>query len=309
MTSTWTADRIPDLTGKVIIVTGANSGIGFEAAVEFARKGATVILGCRPLSKAQEARDRIMSKVPEARAEALELDLADLASVRRFAAEFVDRHTRLDVLANNAGIMMVPFGKTTDGFESQFGINHLGHFALTGLLLERLFETPDSRVVTVSSTAHRMGTMDFDNLMYENGHYSPGRAYGRSKLANLMFTYELQKRFDRAGVGSMAMAAHPGWSHTNLSRHLENRWFSRLMGPLTGRFAQSATMGALPTLRAATDPEAVGGRYYGPDGFMEQAGHPVVVDSNRASHEAEAARQLWDVSEGLTGVSYGGSLS
>ena len=302
----WTVENIPDLTGKVIIVTGANSGIGFEAAKEFTRKGAQTILGCRSMDKAQAALADIQAEIPGAPAEVMPLDLASLASVRQFAEAFKAKYDRLDVLVNNAGIMMVPYGTTEDGFERQFGTNHLGHFALTGLLLDLLLKTPGSRVVNISSSGHRMGSMDFDNLMYDAGNgYSPMRAYGRSKLANLLFTYELQRRFNAAGVEAMALAAHPGSSSTNLGNHLSDRWYFKALYPVMLQLAQSSAMGALPTIRAAVDPEAKGGEYYGPGGFMEQRGYPVVVGSNQASHNEADARQLWQVSEELTGVSFG----
>jgi NAD(P)-dependent dehydrogenase (short-subunit alcohol dehydrogenase family) len=222
----WTTDNIPDLTGKVIIVTGANSGIGFEAAKEFARKGAQTILACRSMDKAQTALSQIQAEITNAPVEIMQLDLAGLASVRQFADTFKAKYQRLDVLVNNAGIMMVPYGTTEDGFERQFGTNHLGHFALTGLLLDLILKTPGSRVVNVSSSGHRMGSVDFDNLIYDGGNgYSPMRAYGRSKLANLLFTYELQRRFEAAGVEAMALAAHPGSSSTNLGDHLSDHWY------------------------------------------------------------------------------------
>lgn len=299
----WTTADMPDLTGKVIIVTGANSGIGFEAAKEFARQGAQTILACRSLEKGQAALSEILAEIPNAPAEIMSLDLANLASVHQFAAEFKTKYDRLDVLVNNAGIMMVPYATTEDGFESQFGTNHLGHFALTGLLLELLLKTPGSRVVNVSSTGHRMGNMDFNNLMYEGGNsYSATRAYGRSKLANLLFTYELQRRFEASGADVIAVAAHPGGSNTNLASHLEDRWYFKLAGPLLEQMMQSAAMGALPTLRAAVDPNAKGADYYGPGGFMEQQGYPVLVQSNGASHNVAEAQRLWQVSEELTGV-------
>lgn len=299
----WTTDNMPDLTGKVIIVTGANSGIGFEAAKEFVRKGAATILACRSLDKAQVALAEIQAEIPDAPVEIMQLDLASLSSVRQFAEAFQAKYDRLDVLVNNAGIMMVPYGTTEDGFERQLGTNHLGHFALTGLLFDLLINTPASRVVNVSSTGHRMGKMDFDDLMYEDGNgYSPMRAYGRSKLANLLFTYELQRRFDVLGVKSLAFAAHPGGSNTNLGRHLEDRRAFKVLGSLFERMSQSAAMGALPTIRAAVDPTVTGGQYFGPNGFMEQGGYPIVVQSNDASHNVADAHRLWEVSEELTGV-------
>ena len=302
----WTAWNIPDLTGKVIIVTGANSGIGYEAAKAFARKGAQVILACRSMDKAEAALVAIQAEVPNAQAEIMPLDLASQASVHAFADAFKAKHDQLDVLVNNAGIMMVPYATTEDGFESQFATNHLGHFALTGLLVDLLLKTPKSRVVSVSSTGHRMGSMDFDDLMFDGGTgYSPARAYGRSKLANLLFTYELQRRFEAIGADAIATAAHPGGSNTNLGRHLADNWYMKLAEPLVERMMQDADMGALPTIRAAVDPNAKGGDYYGPNGFMEQGGYPILVQSNEASQNLNDAKQLWDMSEELTGVTFG----
>lgn len=303
MSNHWTTNAIPDLTGKVIIVTGANSGIGYAAALELARKGGRTILACRSMDKAQAALRQIQAQLPNAPAEIMQLDLASQASIRAFAAAFKARYDRLDLLINNAGIMMVPYGKTGDGFERQFGTNHLGHFALTGLLLDRILATPGARVVTISSGAHRMGSMDFDNLMYEGGKgYTPMQAYGRSKLANLLFTYELQRRFAAIGANARATAAHPGGSNTNLANHLEDRVLFRLARPFLQIIMQPAAMGALPTLRAAADPQAAGGAYFGPGGFSEMRGYPVVVESSGAAHDAAAARTLWSVSEELTGV-------
>jgi NAD(P)-dependent dehydrogenase (short-subunit alcohol dehydrogenase family) len=301
----WTAADIPDLTGKVMIVTGANSGIGYETAREFARKGAQTILACRSMDRAQAALDQIQAEIPDAPAEIMQLDLASLASVRQFADEFKAKYERLDVLVNNAGIMWAPYGLTEDGFEKHFGTNHLGHFALTGLLLDLLLKTPGARVVTVSSTGHRTGTMDFDNLMFEDGQgYGRQWAYGRSKLANLLFTYELQRRFEATGADALATAAHPGGTDTNLTRYVEDRWYVKAAQPLVERFTQDAAMGALPTIRAAVDPQAEGGDYYGPGGFMEQRGYPVLVESSGASHDVADAKKLWQVSEELTGVHY-----
>lgn len=302
----WTVAAIPDLTGQVIVVTGANSGIGLEAAREFARKGATTILASRNLEKARAALADIQADIPGAQVEIMELDLASLDSVRRFAAAFKAKYSQLDVLVNNAGIMMVPYGRTTDGFEQQLGTNHLGHFALTGLLFDRLTSTPGARVVNVSSGGHRFGMMDFDNLMFEDETaYTPMKAYGRSKLANLLFTYELQRRFEVLGIQAQALAAHPGVSDTNLANHLLPGWAAPVLRPLLARLVQSAAMGALPTLRAAVDPQANGGDYFGPDGPSERGGYPVKVNSNEASHNLADAQKLWQVSEQLTGVSFG----
>ena len=303
MSNHWTTSAIPDLTGNVIIVTGANSGIGYEAALELARKGGHTILACRSIDKAQTALSQIQAQVPNASVEIMQLDLASQASIRAFAAAFNARYDRLDRLINNAGIMMVPYGTTDDGFERQFGTNHLGHFALTGLLIDRILATPGARVVNISSGSHRTGIMDFDNLMYEGGKgYTTMQAYGRSKLANLLFTYELQRRFEAIGADARATAAHPGGSNTNLANHMEDRLLFRLARPLLAIIMQPAAMGALPTLRAAADPQAVGGAYFGPGGFSEMRGYPVIVESSAAAHDAAAARRLWSVSEELTGV-------
>jgi NAD(P)-dependent dehydrogenase (short-subunit alcohol dehydrogenase family) len=294
----WTEADIGDLSGKVAVVTGANSGIGYETARALAEKGADVVMACRNLQKGNEAAEQIRALDPRGSVEVMQLDLADLDSVREFAEAFKAQHDRLDLLINNAGIMMTPYGKTAQGFEQQFGVNHLGHFALTGLLFERIKETPGSRVVTVSSTYHRLGKIDFDDLHCEEKAYGRQTAYGQSKLANLLFTYELQRKMDRAGLDMVAVAAHPGWSETNLQRH------AGLFDFMNRFVAQEAAMGALPTLYAATAPDVRGGDYYGPDGFMERAGHPKKVSSNGRSQDEEVAERLWQVSQDLTGVTY-----
>jgi NAD(P)-dependent dehydrogenase (short-subunit alcohol dehydrogenase family) len=298
----WTADDIPDLGGKVIIVTGANSGTGYEAARQFARKGARTILACRSMDKAQAAAAHIQAEIPKALVDVMLLDLSNLQSVREFAEVFKAKYDRLDVLVNNAGIMMVPYGVTQDGFERQFGTNHLGHFALTCLLLDLIEITPGARVVNVSSLAHHSGEMDFDNLMFEGGlGYERQAAYGRSKLANLLFTYELERRFDKYGLDAMAVAAHPGISNTNLADHIPG---VKILKPILGGILQSAAMGALPIIRAAVDTDANGGQYYGPDGKNERGGFPVVVSSSEASHNQADAQKLWEVSEELTGITF-----
>jgi len=302
MADKWTIQNIPDLAGKVIVVTGANSGIGYEAAKEFARKGARTILACRNLDSAQASMDKILTEIPDAQVQIMHLDLGSLSSVRAFAAAFRANHDRLDVLLNNAGIMMVPYGTTDDGFERQFGVNHLGHFALTGLIIDLLNATLGSRVVNISSNGHKSGEMDFENLMFEEGRdYSPVRAYSRSKLANLLFTYELQRRLDATGAETIATAAHPGGSNTNLADHLP---LVKQLRPVMGLMLQSAAMGALPSLRAAVDPAAKGGDYFGPGGFGEFGGYPVLVQSNGASHHQADAKKLWELSENLTGIRY-----
>ena len=297
MSKKWTTENIPDQTGRIAIVTGANSGIGYETALALAQKGATVIMACRNLQNANPTADQIRQADPSGTVEVRQLDLGDLDSVRVFATAFRQKYDQLDLLINNAGIMMPPYGKTVQGFEIQFGVNHLGHFALTGLLLDLLLQTPQSRVVTVSSGVHRFGRIDFEDLNWEKG-YKPNAAYGQSKLANLLFTYELQRKLTAAGQDTIATAAHPGWTGTNLQRHAS--WLNFL-----NRFvAQAPPMGALPTLMAATKPDVNGGEYFGPGGFMELRGYPQKVQSNDRSHDEEVAAKLWEVSEKLTGASY-----
>lgn len=304
-TQNWTISNIPDLSEKTIIVTGGNSGLGFEAVKAFASKNGHVIMACRSMEKGNEARKQIVKLLPQADITVMELDLSSLISIHNFAVKFKKDHIRLDILLNNAGIMMVPYGLTRDGFENQLGTNHLGHFALTGLLLDFLKKTPKSRVVSVSSLAHKQGKMDFNNLLYEGGNdYSPLKAYGRSKLSNLLFTYELQRFFETNKIDCMAVVAHPGVSDTNLFVHAAPKWFMKLFRPLFLRFTQPASMGVLPELRAAVDPEAKGSDFFGPDGKREMNGYPVIVHSNATSHDKESARKLWQMSEKLTGVVY-----
>lgn len=301
MSTTWTTSDIPDQSGRVAVVTGANSGLGLETVRELARAGASVVLAVRSLDRGQNAIDDIRADQPDADLHLQELDLASLASIRAAAEEVRTNLDRIDLLINNAGVMYTPRQQTADGFEMQFGTNHLGHFAWTGLLLDLALEVEGSRIVTVSSVGHRIRSrIDFDDLNAERS-YNRVAAYGRSKLANLLFTYELQRRLSAANAPTMALAAHPGGSDTELTRHIPG---AGILAPLTSLIAQSAAMGALPTLRAATDPAASGGQYYGPDGFMETRGHPVVVKSSGRSHEVETQQRLWAVSEQLTDVTY-----
>src|SRR5277367_234877 len=299
----WTADDMPDLSGKTIVVTGANSGIGLEAAREFARKHADVVLACRDLGKARTAAADITSSAPGAKVDVMELDLSNLASVRGFSDAFHLQRQTLHVLCNNAGVMAIPYRQTADGFEMQFGTNHLGHFALTGLLLNNLLPVRGSRVVTVSSTGHRIrAAIHFDDLHWEHG-YDRYAAYGQSKLANLLFTYELQRRLADHRKNTIAVAAHPGASSTELGRNVPTL-IKPLFAVAGGLLFQGAAMGALPTLRAATDPDVEGAQYYGPDGLGEQRGHPKLVSSSAQSHDEDLQRRLWTVSEELTGVTY-----
>jgi NAD(P)-dependent dehydrogenase (short-subunit alcohol dehydrogenase family) len=300
----WTAADMPDQSGRTAIVTGANSGLGLATARELARAGAAVTLACRNTGKGEEAAGRIRAAVPGAALEVASLDLADLASVRDFAARTADRHERLDLLINNAGIMAAPRRLTRDGFESQFGTNHLGHFALTGLLLPALLKAPAPRVVTVSSHLHRRGTMRFDDLQGERK-YRPWDAYAKSKLANLMFCFELQRRAAAADSVLLSLAAHPGYAATNLQFAATDRFYEKAAGWIGNRlFAQSADMGALPTLYAATMPDLPGGTYIGPGGRAEQRGHPKVVTAAGKAYDEQAWLRLWEVSEQLTGVRY-----
>jgi NAD(P)-dependent dehydrogenase (short-subunit alcohol dehydrogenase family) len=297
VTSDWTAEHIPELTGKVAIVTGANTGIGYEMARALARKRAKVILACRNKEKGEAAVRTIRQEYPKAKTELLQVDLSELVSVRRFADEFTNRYDRLDILINNAGIMATPFARTGDGFELQFATNHLGHFALTGLLLAYIIRIPQARVVTVSSWGHNFGVVNFDNLSAEKG-YDPGRAYAQSKLANLLFTHELQRRFEGTGVDALAAAAHPGWTATGLPVH---RPVVRMLNPLIG---QKPEMGALPALYAATAPDVQGGGYYGPRSWGGLRGYPTTARPSDRSHDVAVAARLWAVSEELTGVRY-----
>jgi NAD(P)-dependent dehydrogenase (short-subunit alcohol dehydrogenase family) len=303
----WTADDMPDLSGKTIVVTGGNSGIGYEAALEFARKRADVILACRDLGKARTAAAQISASSPGAKVEVMELDLSNLASVRGFADAFHLAHPALHVLCNNAGVMAIPYRTTADGFEMQFGTNHLGHFALTGLLLDRLLATEGGRVVNVSSGGHRMGSIRFDDLQWQKG-YRKWFAYAQSKLANLLFTFELQRRADAAGAKLLSVACHPGYAATNLQAAGPRMQGSSMMESLfsvgNSLFAQSAAMGALPTEYAAVAPDVHGGDYIGPDGIGELWGHPVKVGCSAAARDTAAAARLWEVSEQLTNVHY-----
>jgi NAD(P)-dependent dehydrogenase (short-subunit alcohol dehydrogenase family) len=303
MPDKWTAVDIPDQTGRTVVVTGANSGLGLIDSHELARAGATVVMACRNTEKGEDAAEQIRGDTRNAQLVVEALDLADLGSVRAFAERFDGQHERLDLLINNAGIMAAPRRLTRDGFESQFGTNHLGHFALTGLLLARLLAAPEPRVVTETSIGHRMGRINFDDLQGER-RYVRWLAYGQSKLANLMFAFELQRRASEAGTAVKSMVAHPGYTSTNLQFAAPPIYERAVMAVTNRLFGQTAEMGALPTLYAATAPDLLGGSFIGPDGPMEQRGYPKVVTAAGKAYNQEEWRQLWEVSEQLTGVHY-----
>jgi NAD(P)-dependent dehydrogenase (short-subunit alcohol dehydrogenase family) len=303
---TWSSADIPDLTGRSIIVTGANSGIGLEAATSLAAHGALVTLAVRDVGRGNSAAEQIRAAAPDPQVEVARLDLADLASVREFAAVWTAAHPDgLDVLVNNAGVMAIPRRETADGFEMQLGTNHLGHFALTGLLVGSL--RPAGRVVTVSSGAHRFGRMDFDDLQSARS-YQKWRVYGQSKLANILFALELHRRAEAAGADLRSIAVHPGYAATNLQSVGPQMSGSRVgasMMSLANRvLAQSAEAGAWPTLMAATDPSVPSGTYIGPTGFMGQRGTPGFETPSEAARDVDSARRLWDMSTELTGVTY-----
>ena len=301
----WSLDDIPDLTGKTIIVTGANTGLGYESVKAFAQNGANVVMACRSVEKGEVARKQIIRLYPSSIIQVMQLDLADLKSIHRFAVTFRESHAHLDVLLNNAAVMMAPYGLTKDGFESQMGTNHLGHFALTGVLLDVLKKSPGARVVNVSSLSHKQGMMDFDNLLFENAKdFSPMKAYGRSKLANLLFTYELQRFFESKGIDCLSIAAHPGIANTNNPGKMERNLLMKVYKISFSYIIQPPAMGALPQIRASVDPNVKSGDIYGPGGMLELSGHPVLVQPKRTALDIDNARKLWVVSEKLTSVTF-----
>lgn len=305
----WSESHIPDLSGRTFVVTGANSGIGFEAARALAERGADVVLACRSPKKADDALAAIRTKRSDARVKTMALDLSSLASVRAFADAFSSTHARLDGLLNNAGLMAVPFARTADGFEMQLGTNHLGHFALTARLFPKLAATPGARIVTVASYVHRFGRIRWDDLMFERG-YDRWGAYFQSKLANLLFTFELSRRLREKHPAVRATAAHPGYAATSLQakgaelRGSPTEGFIMRLG--NGLLAQDAAAGALPTLRATVDPEAECGDYFGPSGLFEMVGSPRKVGTAKTAKDPEAAERLWKLSEDLTGLRFEG---
>jgi NAD(P)-dependent dehydrogenase (short-subunit alcohol dehydrogenase family) len=311
MANAWTTENLPDLSEHIVLVTGANSGLGYEATEAFARRGATVVMACRSIDRGKQAAQEIRETIDSTGAtlNVRGCDLASLSSVGEFATEVREDYDELHVLCNNAGVMAIPRNETEDGFEMQLGVNHLGHFALTGQLLDRLVETPgETRIVTHSSTAHTSGAVDFKDLHREDS-YSKWEAYGQSKLANLLFAYELQRRLTEAGhTDTLSVACHPGYADTNLQYRGPEEMGSTLryglMRVANTVFAQSAEQGALPLLYAATATDVEGGAYYGPSGFMDMRGSPERQESNDASRDEDDAARLWEVSEKLTGVEY-----
>ena len=300
----WNIDQIKDLTGKVIIVTGANTGLGYEATKIFAKNNATVIMACRSLDRANTAKFQILEEYKKSNLITMELDLGSLKSIEGFVDEFNKQFNRLDVLLNNAGIMTVPFGKTEDGFELQNGVNHLGHFAITAQLFETIKNTPNSRIVNVSSLAHRQGKMDFDNYLFEKGSYGKMKSYSKSKLSNMLFTYELDRRIKAKGLSVKVLAAHPGVSSTDLGRYIATKGSSNPFLKFALKLGQPAHLGTLPEVRAALDEKAISGQFYGPKSLTQMKGKPVIVKSNKRSHSVDDAKRLWALSEKLTNLAF-----
>ena len=303
----WSISDIPDLQGRVAFVTGANSGLGLETSRILALKGAHVVMACRNSDKAQKAQDEIQATVPHASTELTTLDLASLSSIRECANTFLASHSHLDMLFNNAGVMAIPRKETQDGFEMQFGTNYLGHFALTGLLLPTLLATPQSRIVTMTSLARFAGRVNLNDLNSTHS-YSRWGAYGQSKWADLLFAFELQRRLSEAGASTISVVAHPGYAHTELqntsastSNAVVETLFYATLGPLV---AQSAQMGALPELYAATSPTIHGGELVGPGGLFRMRGYPKVEKNNQRGYNRETSVGLWNESVKLTGVDY-----
>ncbi len=294
----WNTQNIPNQNGKIIIVTGATSGLGKEIAKVFAEKGATVIMPVRNSEKAKLVREEILKLNPDSKIDLRSLDLSSLNSIKLFCDEISKSYNQLDILINNAGIMYCPYSKTQDGFEMQMGTNHLGPYALTAQLLPLLRKTANSRIVNTASLAHLTGNIDFEDINWENRKYKTMQAYADSKIANLYFHYELTKKIKEQENAPLVIAAHPGWTKTELDRHIG------LVGVISSIIGQKVQMGVLPTLRAAIDPQAICGDYFGPSGFREMRGHPIKVKSNEMSHNSQNAEKLWMLSEKLTGIKY-----
>lgn len=300
MSNTWTIDQIPTQKGKNIVITGANSGIGFEAAKLLAKNDAHVIMACRDLDRAGKAKDAIIEEYKDASIAVFQLDLSSLQSVTAFVKEMNDHYDRIDVLLNNAGVMAPPYSKTEDGLELQFGVNHIGHFSLTLQLISLLKNSTQPRIVNIASIAHKFGRINFSSFYYRPSHnYKKNIAYAQSKLANLLFTYALDRKLKQREVSIKVLAAHPGISSTNLGRH--SKLLSlRGIRSLVNAFNQSSYMGSLPGVRACTDEDAKSGEYYGPSKLFEVKGPPIVVSSTKRSHSKELQEQLWDESVRIT---------
>jgi NAD(P)-dependent dehydrogenase (short-subunit alcohol dehydrogenase family) len=294
----WNTQNIPDQNSKIVIITGATSGLGKEAAKVFAAKGATVIMPVRNAAKAKSVLEEILKLNPNSQIVIKNLDLSSLNSIKLFANDFLKSFNQLDILINNAGIMYCPYSQTQDGFEMQMGTNHLGPYALTAQLMPLLVKTPNSRIVNTASLAHLTGNINFDDINWENRKYKTMQAYADSKIANLYFHYELAKKLKGQDNAPLVVAAHPGWTKTELDRHIG------IVGIISSIIGQKVEKGVLPTLRAATDPDAISGDYFGPDGFREMRGNPIKVKSNAMSLDAQKAQQLWTLSEKLTSIKY-----
>jgi len=296
----WTLEKMPNLNGKIIVVTGANSGIGYEATKAFAKANALVIMGCRNLERANEAKNKIIKEYPEAKLDIILLDLMDFDSIQNFTDSINEKYDKVDILLNNAGIMTVPYGSTKNGFEKQIGVNHFGHFYLTMNLLKIINKTNDSRIVNIASIAHRFGNLKPDTFMYEeNKKYSKSRAYAQSKLANLLFTYGLKSRLEEQGSKIKVLTAHPGITSTNLGRHTKSLSFKPIKW-IMNKINMETPQGALPGIRACTDLKAKSGEYYGPDKLWGAHGYPVTEKSKKRSHSVELQDLLWEYSENLT---------
>ncbi|GAA5219976.1 oxidoreductase [Membranihabitans marinus] len=296
--SNWDKNNIPNLNGRNIIITGASSGLGKEASRILSEKNARVIMAVRNVQKAKIVAKEIRDQVPNAKLDIREMDLSSLQSIMDFSDGLVSEYKRIDVLINNAGIMACPFDKTKDGFEIQMGTNHLGHFALTGLMMPLLQKANNARIVATSSLGHKMGKIDFEDIHWEKRKYNSTQAYADSKLANLYFSYELGRKLESIGSNIKVTAAHPGWTRTNLQKH---SWYMRMLNPF---FSQGPDRGVLPTLRAAFDSHVGSGNYFGPSRFFEMHGNPVVVQSSKLSHDGVAAKKLWELSEQMTNIKY-----
>jgi len=296
--SKWSIDQVPSQVGKIAIVTGANSGIGYKITIGLIKKGFEVVMACRNMQKAEEAKAKILQQYPRANINLMKIDTSSLKEVKKFANQFQTHYQNLHLLINNAGIMMSPYKLSDDGFENQFATNYIGHFALTGLLLPIITSTDGSRIINLSSLSYKWSEILFDDFHFKKG-YSKTKAYGQCKRACLMFAFELQRRLSAAGYNTLSIAAHPGLSKTNL-----DQYYPALIRPLGNLFLQPAAMGALPILYAALDKNLKGGEFIAPDGFQQMRGYPIQVDADEYSHKKEVAQRLWTESEKMTNVFY-----